>query len=97
MSRQLPQNSWELYRETVSKADGILREIMDNKPIGPLLNQFVHILAFQQGISVARWINNNVELARRLNGVQSFTKEEFDELAALVKNSVEKLKTDNVV
>jgi hypothetical protein len=87
----LPENSWILYREVVDKADRALGGILDNKPMGPLLNQFIHMLVFQQGISVARWIVNNQDLVSRLNAVQSFTKDEFEILAAEVKESVAKL------
>jgi hypothetical protein len=87
----LPENSWILYREVVDKADKALYGILDNKPMGPLLNQFIHMLVFQQGISVARWIVNNQDLVGRLNAVQSFTKDEFEILAAEVKESVAKL------
>lgn len=91
MSYKAPENSWQLYLDTVSKADTALNEILDGKPMGPLLNQFLYILVFQQGVSAARWVNNNIDLVRRLNAVQSFTKDEFDQIAAEVRSSVEKL------
>jgi len=89
--RVLPDNSWDIYLDTVAKADSIIKEIMGDQPTGPLLNQFIHILAFQQGVCLARWITNNPDLIRRLNSIQSYTKEEFDEIAGLIKSSVEKL------
>ena len=91
MHRQIPENSWQLYLETVKKATKNMDEILAGGPMGPLLNQFLHLLAFQQGVCVARWINNNRDLVRRLNGIQSFTKEEFDQIASEVRRSVEKL------
>jgi hypothetical protein len=42
-------------------------------------------------VCIARWVNNNKDLVRRLNAIQAFTKEEFDEIAGEVKASVEKL------
>jgi hypothetical protein len=95
MPHQIPENAWQLYLETVNQADIKLREILNGKPMGPLLNQFLHILIFQQGICASRWINNNKDLIRRLNAVQSFTKDEFEELAAEVRKSVEKLVKTN--
>lgn len=89
--RILPDNSWEIYIDTVDKAKMVMDEILGGKPIGPLLNQFIHILAFQQGVCLARWIVNNPELVQRLNEIQSYTKEEFEEIAELVKQSVERL------
>jgi len=89
--RVLPDNSWDIYLDTVDKANKIIIQTIGNEPIGPLLNQFIHILAFQQGICLARWVVNNPELIKRLNSIQSYTKEEFDEIAALIKSSVEKL------
>jgi len=91
MNYRLPKNSWELYLESVEKASAALSEILGGRPLGPLLNQFIHILVFQQGICAARWVNNNMELVRRLNAVQSFTKEEFEMLASEVRISIEKL------
>jgi hypothetical protein len=91
MPYQMPENSWKLYLETVEKADAAIGEIVDDRPMGPLLNQFLHLLAFQQGVCLARWVNQNKDLVRRLNSIQSFTKEEFDEIAAEVKKSVAKL------
>ena len=93
MSYTIPQNSWELYLDTVSKANDSIAQILAGQPMGPLLNQFIHVLVFQQGICAARWINNNADLVRRLNSIQSFTKDEFDELAVLVKASVDKLRS----
>ena len=91
MDYSLPENSWILYRETVEKADNALKIILNNNPMGPLLNQFIHMLVFQQGICAARWIINNRELVIRINAVNSFTKNEFDELASEVKASVSRL------
>ncbi len=91
MMRVLPDNSWEIYLDSVEKARAIMDEILEGKPIGPLLNQFVPILAFQQGICLSRWIVNNPELVQRLNEIQSYTKEEFEEVAELVRESVDRL------
>jgi hypothetical protein len=91
MQSQIPEDSWQLYLATVKQATGIIEEILGGRPMGPLLSQFLHLLAFGQGICVARWVNNNRDLVRRLNGIQSFTKEEFEEIAAEVRRSVEKL------
>ncbi len=91
MQNQIPENSWQLYLETVKQATQNIQEILSDRPMGPLLNQFLHMLAFQQGIGLARWVNHNKELVRRINEIQSFTKEEFEEIAAEVRRSVEKL------
>lgn len=91
MTRILPENSWEIYLGTVEKSKAVLDEILGGRPMGPLLNQFIHLLVFQQGICVARWIVNNPDLVRRLNEIQSYTREEFDEIAVLIKNSVDDL------
>jgi hypothetical protein len=88
---EVPGNSWILYKQLVDKADSVLKKTLDGKPMGPLLNQFIHLLVFRQGICVSRWIINNQELVTRLNDFQSFTREEFESLAAEVKSSVEKL------
>jgi hypothetical protein len=91
MQNQIPENSWRLYLDTVNQATDNIAEILCGKPMGPLLNQFLHTLAFQQGICVARWVNNNKELIRKLNDIQSFTKDEFDEIASEIRRSVERL------
>lgn len=91
MTYNIPENSWQLYLNTVAQASSNIDAILDGKPMGPLLNQFLHIMIFQQGVCAARWVNNNTDLVRRLNAVQSFTKEEFDELAGEVRRSVERL------
>jgi hypothetical protein len=91
MNPKNPDNSWELYLDIVKKATSIINKILDNKPMGPLLTQFMHIMIFQQGISVARWVNNNEDLVRRLNAIQTFTKEEFEQIASEVKASTEKM------
>ncbi len=91
MDYQLPKDSWQLFLNTVKKADSAVNEILDGKPMGPLLNQFLHMMVWEQGVEVARWILNNKDLVRRLNQIQSFTKEEFEPLAAEVKKSVERL------
>ena len=88
----IPENSWRLYLELVAKADKELTGILNGKPMGPLLNQFIHTLLFKQGICIARWINNNRELVAHLNEIQSFTKEEFDRLTDDIKLSVENLR-----
>lgn len=91
MNYILPENSWKLYLDTVEKANIALAKILDGKPMGPLLNQFIHVLTFQQGVCAARWIINNRELIVQLNAVQSFTKDEFEALSEEVKTSVNKL------
>ena len=91
MQNRIPENSWQLYLETVKKATENIDENLAGRPMGPLLSQFLHLLAFQQGVCVARWVNNNRGVVRRLNEIQSFTKEEFDEIASEVRRSVEKL------
>ncbi|OGC91703.1 MAG: hypothetical protein A2W25_06885 [candidate division Zixibacteria bacterium RBG_16_53_22] len=91
MRDQIPVDSWQLYLETVKKATKNIDEILAGRPMGPLLSQFLHLLAFQQGVCVARWVNNNRDLVGRLNEIQSFTKEEFDQIASEVRRSVEKM------
>ena len=91
MDYQIPKDSWQLFLETVKKADSAMNEILDDHPMGPLLNQFLHMVVWEQGVEVARWVLNNKDLVRRLNKIQSFTKEEFEPLAAEVKKSVERL------
>lgn len=93
MPGRIPEDSWKLYLDTVNKADSVIDEILGGKPMGSLLSQFLHLLAFQQGVCIARWVNNNKDLVRRLNAIRSFTKEEFDEIASEVRRSVEKLLT----
>jgi hypothetical protein len=87
----IPRDSWQLYLETVKQASTNIENILLGRPMGPLLSQFLHVLAFQQGICIARWVNNNPDLIRRLNAVQSFTKEEFNVLADEVRLSVERM------
>ena len=89
--QSIPENSWQLYLDTVNKATENITNIIGDKPMGPLLSQFLYTLAFQQGVCIARWVNNNKDLVSRLNAIQAFTKEEFDEIAGEVKTSVEKL------
>jgi hypothetical protein len=91
MNQNIPENSWQLYLETVAKATASINRILAGKPMGPLLNQFLHIMIFQQGICVARWVNNNKDLVNRLNEIQSYTREEFDQIAGEVRGSVDKL------
>jgi hypothetical protein len=91
VNQKIPENGWQLYLDAVEKASKIINEIVGDKPMGPLLSQFLYTLAFQQGISIARWVNNNKELVRRLNAIQAFTREEFDEIAGEIKASVEKM------
>ena len=91
MSNQIPENSWQLYLETIKKASENIEDVLEGKPMGPLLSQFLHVLAFGQGVCVARWVNNNIDLVRRLNEIQSFTKDEFEEISIDVRSSVEKL------
>ena len=91
MHQRIPENSWQLYLQTVERASHNISEILEGKPMGPLLNQFIHLIVFQQGICAARWVNNNVDLLRRLNSIQSFTKGEFDEISAEIRRSVDKL------
>jgi len=89
---QVPENSWQLYLETVEKATANINEILDGKPMGSLLNQFLYSMVFHHGVCVARWVNNNRDLAVRLNAIMSFTKEEFERLSREVQDSVEKLR-----
>ncbi|HBZ01832.1 MAG TPA: hypothetical protein DEO84_10985 [candidate division Zixibacteria bacterium] len=89
--QSIPENSWQLYLDTVNKAAENISKIVGGKPMGPLLSQFLYTLAFQQGVCIARWVNNNKDLVRRLNAIQAFTKDEFDEIAGEVKASVEKM------
>jgi hypothetical protein len=91
MQSQIPENAWQLYLDTVSKASGNIENVLGGKEMGPLLNQFLHLLCFRQGVCVARWVNQNKDLVARLNNIQSFTKEEFEEIAGEVKRSVERM------
>jgi hypothetical protein len=89
---QVPENSWRLYLEIVRNATATIDAILDGKPMGSLLNQFIYTLVFHHGVCVARWINNNKDLVIRLNAIMSFTKEEFEQLSREVQDSVEKLR-----
>jgi hypothetical protein len=91
INKSIPENSWQSYLDTVKKATENITEIVGDKPMGPLLSQFLYTLAFQQGVCIARWVNNNKDLVRRLNAIQAFTKEEFEEIAGEVKASIVKM------
>ena len=91
MNNRIPENSWQLYLDTVNKAAENVTEITGDKPMELLLSQFLYTLTFQQGVCIARWVNNNRDLVRRMNAIRAFTKEEFDEIAVEVKASVEKM------
>jgi hypothetical protein len=91
VNQKIPENGWVVYLDAVETASKNISEITGDKPMGPLLSQFLYTLAFQQGVCIARWVNNNKDLIRRLNAIQAFTKEEFDEIAGEVKASVAKM------
>jgi len=92
MTEKIPQNNWQLYLDSVSKASTIIDEVLAGQPMGPFLNEIIYTLVFHEGVSAAKWINNNKALVERLNSIMSYTKDEMVQIREELRESVENLK-----
>ena len=85
----LPNNSWESFQPQINDAIKNMKEILSDKPMGMWLDKVLHNMIWHEGDCVIRWINENKELAAKINAAKNG--DEFSILRDELDLSVRKL------
>ena len=91
MNNQIASDAWGSYLKIVEDSREAIDKIMTGKPMGLLLNQYIHALVWHKGVCIARWIIENKDLVRKLNNIKRFSDEEFSLISREVSISINKL------